>query len=481
MPWFSYQDVRREQREQLIPRARRSKVCLAALGALCAAPVLFFHWLPTPALHRAHAGASLKLYDAKRSESDGSDGEEEPHLHLGWQKGCAPLVNGTQDTVPYETGKACWSGCTDALADAVLGSFVGTWHSKLMSSTSLGAVLSRFSSGFHALLQWYCYVWLVAMVAALCNLASLFSFQQQSLDRQKIRELAHAADKAVKQKAETITFVQDEVPLELCGGGDLPECAYGVSIGPESFDAVAKFLRGLGGVAPLPRPLAGPGASAGAVEGAEADQEASEVFTFVFCRASWGERMRLFRLCSRALMLMFYVALHCWFCTVLQMSLLASSWVSDQEALLQKHVWASPWVEYLLRARELLHLEGLPFEVPTHILLILVLFTCVGLARVTFDGILAVVQKLEICSRRFFLSSVLMDFVKDGLSTSSAMARLTSLVLFIINVLCIGVSGHTWAYLGIPGLIRVLLPDCNPYNPLKLIPKTQNPYPRYGH
>ncbi|CAE7836556.1 unnamed protein product [Symbiodinium necroappetens] len=416
--------------ELLIPPAA-SRPKWHVLAALCFAAavlcLLCFPQDPGP-ISSARLSQAVSLAgdrrDAHLRDVPLGAAKESPFL---WQDACAPLVNGTRDTVPFALGKPCWQKCSDAMSDAVLASFVGEWHRQLMSS-SFAVRFFPFTRGWHALLQWYSCIWLFAVAVVIGSMASHCCLESRTVDdREKLQKLAKAIDLAITQKADVILFEADEeaeagtqVFLELCGGGVLSDTwGSGVSIRPESFEAArskvqglfAKLKRASGEVAPAP-------------------------LTFCFYAGSFRRSVGCIALALKGVFFAVYVVLHCWFCCVLQAAIMAAGWVDHEDLLFQQHSWAEPWLHVPLKVRRLMHLHQLPM-LPCHIALLLIFFVLLSLATAFFEATSNALQQTQRWTNQFYASFVFMDIVQDGLKTSSMMSKITSLVFFLINLLVI--------------------------------------------
>ncbi|CAE7031676.1 unnamed protein product [Symbiodinium sp. CCMP2592] len=441
-------------RDELLipPAASRPKWhFLAALGL--SAAVLCLLCLPQDRglISSTRLSRAVFLQDAKEQGSNGASGAPARDSSVGaarfhWQDACAPLVNGTRDTVPFALGEPCWQQCSDAMSDAVLASFVGEWHRQLMSS-SFGVRFFRFTPGWHALLQWYSCIWLFAVAAVICNMASHCCLQSRTVDVDiTLRKLAEAIDLAITQNADAILFeiveqaatlveTDDEeagavaaAPLELCGGGVLSDAwASGVSIRPESFEVVRSKVQGL--LAKLEEQ--GEDSSVEEPSG----EAAPGPLTFFFYTESFRRPVGYIELALKVVFFVFYVVLHCWFCCVLQAAIMAAGWVDHEDLLFQQHSWAEPWLHVPLKVRRLMHLGQLPM-LPCHIALLLIFFVLLSLAAVFFEASNALHQTQR-WTNRFYASFVLADILQDGLRTSSMMSKITSLVFLLINMLVI--------------------------------------------
>ncbi|CAE7031671.1 DUS2 [Symbiodinium sp. CCMP2592] len=443
--------------ELLIPSAasRPKWHFLAALGL--SAPMLCLLCLPQDRglISSTRLSRAVFLQDANVEQgSDGASGAPARDSSVGaarfpWQDACAPLVNGTRDTVPFALGEPCWQQCSDAMSDAVLASFVGEWHRQLMSS-SFGVRFFRFTPGWHALLQWYSCIWLFAVAAVICNMASHCCLQSRTVDVDiTLRKLAEAIDLAITQNSDAILFetveqaatlveTDDEeagavaaAPLELCGGGALSDAwGSGVSIRPESFEAVRSKVQGLMAKLELEEER-----EDSPVE--EPDGETSPaVLTFFFYTESFRRPVGYIELALKVVFFVFYVVLHCWFCCILQAAIMAAGWVDHEDLLFQQHSWAEPWLHVPLQVRRLMHLEMLPM-LPCHIALLVIFFVLLSLATAFFEAASKALQQTQRWTNRFYASFVLADIVQDGLRTSSMMSKITSLVFFLINLLVI--------------------------------------------
>ncbi|CAE7237950.1 DUS2 [Symbiodinium microadriaticum] len=438
-------------RDELLipPAASRPKwhvlaaLCFAAavLGLLC------FPQDPGP-ISSARLSQAVSLAgerrDAHLRDALLGAAKESPFL---WQDACAPLVNGTRDTVPFALGKPCWQKCSDAMSDAVLASFVAEWHRQLMSS-SFGVRFFPLTPGWHALLQWYSCIWLFAVAVVICSMASHCCLESRTVDvDMNLRKLAEAIDLAITQNADAILFETDEkaatlleaddehagpvaaARLELCGGGVLSDTwGSGVSIRPESFEAARTKVQGF--LAKLEEER----------EDSSVEEFSGEVapapLTFCFYAGSFRRPVGCIELALKGVFFVFYVVLHCWFCCVLQAAIMAAGWVDHEELLFQQHSWAEPWLHVPLKVRRLMHLHQLPM-LPCHISLLLIFFVLLGLATAFFEATSNALQQTQRWTNRFYASFVLADIVQNGLRTSSMMSKITSLVFFLINLLVI--------------------------------------------
>ncbi|CAE7237955.1 unnamed protein product [Symbiodinium microadriaticum] len=430
----------RDLRDELLNPPAASRPKWHVLAALCFAAavlcLLCFPQDPGP-ISSARLSQAVSLAgerrDAHPRDVHLGAAKESPFL---WQDACAPLVNGTRDTVPFALGKPCWEKCSDAMSDAVLASFVGEWHRQLMSS-SFAVRFFPFTPGWHALLQWYSCIWLFALAVVICGMASHCCLESRTLDDGvKLQKLAKAIDLAITQKADVILFEADEeaeagsqVFLELCGGGVLSDTwGSGVSIRPESFEAARSKVQGF--LAKLQEER----------EDSSVQEFSREVapapLTFCFYAGSFRRPVGCLALALKGVFFVFYVVLHCWFCCVLQAAIMAAGWVDHEELLFQQHSWAEPWLHVPLKVRRLMHLHQLPM-LPCHVAVLLIFFVLLSLATAFFEATSNALQQTQRWTNRFYASFALTDMVQDGLKTSSIMSKITSLVFFLINLLVI--------------------------------------------
>lgn len=346
--------------------------------------------------------------------------------HFAWKDGCQTIREGEKDIMNYTEARACWAGCMNALPDALLGSWLATWHRQAMNSY-FGVVFSRFTHPLQALLGWYACAWVVVVAMTFFNLFAWCSVIRRPVALKQILEAIDTDPTATSIVWKDPDGEEPEEPLHLCGGGLLSSSwGLGVRIKPDSFDDVRKILqREIGRRTPE-----GPEESQS--ENEDEDPTLRMKGEFAFYKASHSHIMN-FQWVLGMLYASIYVTLHCWFCIVLQVAVLSASWVSDLETIFQRHAWAERWLEIPLDVRNWLRLTELNIDLPVHLVLLAILLVLLNFCTLLFDQLWKSMQVMEKWKNKFFWTSLLLDIPLNGLEMSAALTRLTSLMFFVIN------------------------------------------------
>lgn len=346
--------------------------------------------------------------------------------HFAWKDGCQTIREGDKDIMNYTEARACWAGCMNALPDALLGSWLATWHRQAMNSY-FGVVFSRFTHPLQALLGWYACAWVVVVAMTFFNLFAWCSVIRRPVALKQILEAIDTDPTATSIVWKDPDGEEPEEPLHLCGGGLLSSSwGLGVRIKPDSFDDVRKILqREIGRRTPEDP-------EENQSENEDEDPTLRTEGEFAFYKASHSHIMH-FQWVLGMLYASIYVTLHCWFCIVLQVAVLSASWVSDLETIFQRHAWAEPWLEIPLDVRNWLCLTELNIDLPVHLVLLAILLVLLNFCTLLFDRLWESMQQMEKWTNKFFWTSLLLDILLNGLVMSAALTRLTSLIFFVIN------------------------------------------------
>eukprot|EP00434_Breviolum_minutum_P035385 symbB.v1.2.031322.t1/scaffold3625.1/size53071/2 len=346
---------------------------------------------------------------------------------FAWKDGCQTIREGENDIMNYTEARACWAGCMNALPDALLGSWLATWHRQAMNSY-FGVVFSRFTHPLQALLGWYACAWVVVVAMTFFNLFAWCSVIRRPV---ALKQILEAIDTAPTATSIVWQDSDGEGPLHLCGGGLLSSSwGLGVRIKPESFDDVREILqREIGRRTPEdPEENQSENEDEDPTLRTEGEFESE----FAFYKASHSHIMN-FLWVFGMLYASVYVTLHCWFCIVLEVAVLAASWVSDLETIFQRHAWAERWLEIPLDVRNWLRLTELNIDLPVHLVLLTLLLVLLAFCTLLFDQLWKSMQQMEKWTNKFFCTSLLLDILLNGLGMSAALTRLTSLIFFVIN------------------------------------------------
>ena len=342
---------------------------------------------------------------------------------FAWKDGCQTIREGEKDIMNYTEARACWAGCMNALPDALLGSWLATWHRQAMNSY-FGVVFSRFTHPLQALLGWYACAWVVVVAMTFFNLFAWCSVIRRPV---ALKQILEAIDTDPTATSIVWKDPDGEEPLHLCGGGLLSSSwGLGVRIKPDSFDDVRKILQ---------REIARRTPEDHEENQSENEDEDPTVRTedeFAFYKASHSHTMNL-QWVFGMLYASVYVTLHCWFCIVLQVAILSASWVSDLETIFQRHAWAEQWLEIPLDVRNWLRLTELNIDLPVHLVLLTLLLVLLNFCTLLFDQLWKSMQQMEKWTHKFFWTSLLLDIPLNGLVMSAALTRLTSLIFVGIN------------------------------------------------
>ena len=413
-PWWPQSS---QLQETLLPRSLHRRCMSVCVGCFIGVAGLIVLAFPRSNTHLLRGGQDEKVISLHNFPYAYSQGHDSTNLqYIEWKDGCQTIREGDKDIMNYTEAKACWAGCMNALPDYLLGSWLATWHWQAMNSY-FGVVFSRFTHPLQALLGWYACAWVVVVATTFFNLFAWCSVIHRQVDLKQILE-------AIDNTAPTATSIvwedsDDGGPLHLCGGGLLSSSwGLGVRIKPDSFDDVRKLLqREIGRRTPE--------------DGEETQREnEDEDTTLAFYKDS---HIMKFQRVFGMLYASVYVMLHCWFCIVLQVAVLAASWVSDLETIFQRHAWAEQWLEIPLDVRNWLCLTELNIDLPVHLLLLTLLLVLLNFCTLLFDQLWQSMQQMEKWTNKFFWTSLLLDMLLNGLEMSAALTRLTSLIFFVIN------------------------------------------------